>query len=353
MNLISRVQAVAWRDEACVLLDQTKLPSETTFLSCTGYRQVVDAIRRLAVRGAPAIGIAGAYAVVLAAREVGALTSATERTIAFKKALFEIRDARPTAVNLSWAVSKMETLTLGTDPKDLSLARLTQEAHALHEADLEGNRTMAELGAALLPQNKPVITYCNTGDLATGGIGTAFGVLHQGYRDKKVSHVYTCETRPVLQGLRLTTWELQQNEIPFTAICDNMAALILRDRNVGAVILGADRIAGNGDAANKVGSYALAVLAKHHGVPFYVVAPVSTFDTSLGSGSEIPIETRASSEIVGILGNNQHAKAIEVWNPSFDVTPHELITAIICEKGVIHRPTTTRVKAILDNPSLH
>jgi methylthioribose-1-phosphate isomerase len=337
-----RIQAVTWQEDACVLIDQTKLPSQITYLTCRHYREVVDAIRRLAVRGAPAIGIAGAYAVVLAARE---------GVTPLEKALTEIREARPTAVNLSWAVSRMQALI--SDPKKIPLERLLQEAQAIHEEDLLGNERMAELGAALLAKGKPVMTYCNTGDLATGGIGTAFGVLRQGYEDKKISHVYACETRPVLQGLRLTTWELQQNEIPFTAICDNMAALILRDRDVGAIILGADRIAANGDAANKVGTYALAVLAKYHGVPFYVVAPTSTFDLHLGSGDQIPIETRPSSEIVGVLGNNQPPVALEVWNPSFDVTPHDLITAIVCEKGVIHRPEASTLKAILDKPSPH
>jgi methylthioribose-1-phosphate isomerase len=347
--LTSTVRAVQWVNEgpkggSCRLLDQKRLPSEENFHDYADYRLVSKAIADLTVRGAPAIGVAAAYAVVLAAQEACTLPENGRRAF-FDDALHTIAVSRPTAVNLGWAVARMGGLATGRIDADLT-ARLLREALVIQEEDIAFNNRMARLGSDLLREPVAAMTYCNTGDLATGGVGTAFGVLRQGYVDGKVTHVYTCETRPVLQGLRLTAWELAKNKIPFTAICDNMAASVMRARKVGAVFVGADRIAANGDAANKVGTYALAVAAQFHRIPFYVVAPSSSFDLTLASGEGIPIEQRASEEIVGVLGSNRPPYAMSTFNPSFDVTPHELITAIICEKGVIVAPDTKKVEMV-------
>lgn len=341
------VPAVAWRDGQCVLLDQTRLPREERYFPCDDYRQVVDAIRRLAVRGAPAIGVAGAYGCVLAAREAARAGTREERVARLRAALDEIASARPTAVNLRWAVERQRRLVAETPDPVAIESRLLAEAEAIHRDDAAANRRMAELGCELLAPGTIALTYCNTGDLATGGLGTALGVLTHGHRVGRVAHVYTCETRPVLQGLRLTAWELQRAQVPFTAICDNMAAITMRDRGVNAVLVGADRIAANGDAANKVGTYTLAVLAKHHGVPFYVVAPSSTFDLATPSGDAIPIEERAAEEIYAALGDNRHPTPVPVFNPSFDVTPASLITGIICEKAVFRPPYGETIRRAL------
>ncbi|MCB0417525.1 MAG: S-methyl-5-thioribose-1-phosphate isomerase [Bdellovibrionaceae bacterium] len=337
----SRIKAVEWRGDTCRLLDQTRIPGRETYIDCRDYREVVDAIRSLAVRGAPAIGVAGAFAVVLAARSAKDLK---EPKPFFEKALLEIREARPTAVNLSWAVERMRGVAESTG---LDADRLLQEAEALHAEDIQFNLDIARHGLELFDRKISVGTYCNTGDLATGGVGTAFGLIHGAYLNDRVSHVYTCETRPVLQGLRLTAWELYKNEIPFTAICDNMAASLMAAGRIEAVFLGADRIAANGDAANKIGTYALAVAAKYHGIPFYVVAPSSTFDLSLASGAEIPIEQRDAKEILSVLGDNTPPEAWPVYNPAFDVTPHQLITGIVCERGVLKAPYAENIGSVL------
>lgn len=338
--LTPKVQAVSWQEDLVVLLDQTKLPGQEIYLRTDKHLEIVDAIKSLAVRGAPAIGVAGGYAVVCAAREALQLPSEKKEDY-FHSSLTRISNARPTAVNLRWAVERMYGAfqELGGAISQNIVDELLVEAKKIHQEDIAANQRMAEYGASLFTQPVGALTYCNTGDLATGGIGTAFGVLHQAYRDGKVTHVYTCETRPVMQGLRLTVWELYQNKIPFTAICDNMAALMMRDGKVGAVITGADRVAANGDSANKVGTYTLAVLAKYHNIPFYIAAPTSTFDFSLSSGDKIPIEERHDTEILHTLApDNRHNFTVPVRNPSFDVTPNALITAIICEKGVLRAP---------------
>lgn len=344
----AKLQAVGWKEGCVVLLDQTKLPSEEKYLSFSGHEGVVDSIRRLAVRGAPAIGVAGAYAVALAAREASVLPVAAREGF-FTGALKRISEARPTAVNLRWAVERMiGSWTEGGALLDAGMCeRLLVEARSIHVEDIAANKKMAELGASLFEKPVGALTYCNTGDLATAGIGTAFGVLHYGYKTGKVTHVFACETRPVMQGMRLTVFELSKNEIPFTLICDNMAAVMMREGKIGAVITGADRVAANGDAANKVGTYTLSILAKHHGIPFYIAAPTSTFDLSIPSGEQIPIEERHDSEILSVLGENRHGFAVPVRNPSFDVTPATLIDAIICEKGIIRRPTTEGVRRVV------
>ncbi len=339
------IQAVSWQDETIILLDQTALPKSEVYLHCHSTECLVTAIQNLVVRGAPAIGIAGAYGVVLATLEALKLSDEKAR-IALKFKLKTLEMARPTAVNLQWAVGRLKKIiedwkqSLNLDLVKLLLA----EAKQIHEQDIACNHLISKFGSELLKEG-PVITICNTGDLATGGIGTAFGILVKGYQIKKTSHVYACETRPVLQGLRLTSWELHRHSIPFTVICDNMAAALMRKEKISAVITGADRIAANGDVANKIGTYALAVLAKAHSVPFYVAAPFSTFDFSLSSGESIPIEERSHDEVLSVLGDNHPEYAIPVWNPSFDVTPQSLISAIICDRGVINFPNQERIKA--------
>ncbi len=346
-----RIESVKWDGERCLLLDQTRLPREETYLPYTSYRDVADAITRLVVRGAPAIGVAGAYASVLAVKE-SARHSPFDWN-ALEGALSSITSARPTAVNLKWAVDQIRAEIEAfrhLAPAEL-IRKVEIKACELHKADCEANREMARIGSAFLPAGLAVMTYCNTGDLATGGIGTAFGVLRAGHVMGKVPHVFACETRPVLQGMRLTAWELTKNEIPFTLICDNMAATILAQGKVGSIIVGADRIAANGDVANKVGTYSLAILAKHFGVPFFVAAPCSTFDLSLASGKEIPIEERAPEEIFAALGTNRPTRDFKVANPSFDVTPASLIRAIFCEKGAIEAPSAESVRAVFSSTS--
>ncbi|MBI4404816.1 MAG: S-methyl-5-thioribose-1-phosphate isomerase [Deltaproteobacteria bacterium] len=329
--------AVQWKDDCCVLMDQTKLPGEETYLRCKDYREVVRAIKELIVRGAPAIGVAGAYAVALAAKQALQLASASEQMGFFEKATAEISAARPTASNLRWAVEQMKAVVRDRWGAG-AFEMLNQHAIRIHEQDVSCNRAIAGFGAPLVVPGE-VITYCNAGELATGGIGTAVGVIIEAFRRGRVSRVYVCETRPVLQGLRLTAWEMHKRGIPFTAICDNMAATVMKQRKVTAVITGADRIAANGDAANKIGTYGLAVLANHHQIPFFVAAPSSTFDLETPTGAQIPIEERSGEEIIGILRNNRPKFPLPVFNPSFDVTPSSLISAIICEKGVAKPPT--------------
>lgn len=340
-KLAPRIRVLEWKDDVFEVLDQTKIPWSETNIRCRNYVEVIEAIKSLAIRGAPLIGISGAYACVLAAREATQKKDSTKFLI---KAFEEIETARPTAVNLRWAVQRMRRYLGG--PTETLADRLLQEAKTIHSEDIECNQKIAHFGSSLFSQNAQVLTCCNTGDLATGGIGTAFGIIRAGNELGLVSHVFACETRPVLQGLRLTTWELQKNHIPFTVLCDNMAASLMEKKKITHVITGADRIAANGDSANKIGTYSLAVLAKHHGIPFYIAAPFSTFDLGIPSGKQIPIEQRSSAEVTEVLGKSM--APMECYNPSFDVTPAELITAIICDRGIISNPTTERVKSTLE-----
>lgn len=342
-----RVQAVSWRQDRLILLDQTALPKHERYLELESTESVISAIKRLVVRGAPAIGVAGAYGAVIAALEVQALP-VPERKAQLKLKLKAIEMARPTGVNLSWAVGRLSKVCEAwTGPVDKALVELLiSEATQIHQEDIDSNFKISNYGTELLTEG-PVLTVCNTGGLATGGIGTAFGVLAKGFKTKKVSRVYALETRPLLQGIRLTAWELNQHQIPYTIICDSMAASIMAREKISAVITGADRIAANGDVANKIGTYGLALLAKAHGIPFYVAAPVSTFDLNLKTGHAIPIEERQDEEILSVLGENRPEFEIPVWNPAFDLTPHELISAIICERGVINTPNQETIRDTL------
>jgi len=313
------VQALRWTGDALEVLDQRLLPEKIVYLKCRTAGEVATAIRDMAVRGAPAIGCAAAFGIALEPKE---------------SSYDILAKSRPTAVNLFWALERMRR---AVDKK--------AEAEAIFAEDLAVNRAIGAHGATLIPQGARILTYCNTGALATAGHGTALGVIRSA-RDKGIS-VIACETRPYLQGARLTAWECMQEGIPCTLITDNMAGHLMSRKEIDLVIVGADRIAANGDTANKIGTYTLAVLARRHALPFYVAAPLSTFDYSIADGSLIPIEERPASEVTGYRGQRWAPEGVVVRNPAFDVTPAELITAIICERGVVQAPTRERLQPLI------
>lgn len=318
------MDAVRWLGDALSLLDQTRLPTEEVWDTYTDYRAVAQAIRQLVVRGAPAIGIAAAYAYCLAALEdpsPAALAAARETLSA----------SRPTAVNLFWALARMADC-------EQTVPALKREAEAIHVEDIAMNRRMGKAGATLVPKGARILTHCNAGALATGGYGTALGVIRAAHAQGNVEMVYCDETRPLLQGARLTAWELVRDGIPATLITDNMAAALMAQGKIDLVFLGCDRMAANGDFANKIGTYGVAVLAAYHGIPFYTVLPSSTIDLSLPDGSGIVIEQREAGEVTHFGGVRTAPEGVAVWNPAFDVTPHRLLTGIVTEKGVIHPP---------------
>ncbi len=337
-----RIRPIRWTGSALELLDQRKLPFVVECLSCTTSDEVAAAIHDLAVRGAPAIGIAAAWGVVLAAREVMAATPA-EAADKLEPALQRLNAARPTAVNLAWALARMRAAlkTAGSDWRGV----LELEALAIAEEDLAANRHMGELGAALIGEGSGVLTHCNTGSLATAGFGTALGVIRAGVAQGRIGKVYAGETRPWQQGARLTAWELLQDGIPATLIADSAASHLMKTGAVQWVIVGADRICANGDTANKIGTYQLAIAARHHGAKFMVVAPSSTVDMATPNGDAIHIEERDPGELLGIAGTRTVAEGVPAWNPVFDVTPASLIDAIVTEKGVIEQPDEARMRA--------
>jgi len=346
-------EAMRWENGVLVLLDQTKLPTQIEYIRCDSFRRVAEAIKRLEVRGAPAIGIAAAYAMALAAQEAAlfAKTKNTKDNDAFWDLLYsaarELKSTRPTAVNLSWAVTKMltaaETAKAAATPDGLA-ALLKKIADDLAATDREVNKKIAANGAAIFRNRKmSFLTHCNTGALATAAVGTALGVIVAVGEQGNVVNVFVDETRPLLQGARLTAWELSQLGIPVTLITDNTAGWVMKQGKVDAVIVGADRIAQNGDTANKIGTYSLAVLAMEHKIPFYVAAPVSTFDFSLPSGGSIPIEERAPEEVTVLNGKRIAPCDVRVYNPAFDITPHDLITGIITEEGVLSPPFSAAI----------
>ncbi|MBI1313088.1 S-methyl-5-thioribose-1-phosphate isomerase [bacterium] len=330
------------------MIDQTKLPAEFLEIDCETVESVWEAIRSLRVRGAPAIGVAAGYGTI-----VGLQGGAYANRSAFDARLTDVTDylatSRPTAVNLFWALDRLKHVAAAHPDLAPSamLARLLDEARAIDAEDREMCAAMGRHGASLLPQAGGVLTHCNAGGLATAGDGTALSVIFAAVAAGHDLHVFADETRPLLQGARLTAWECRQRNIPVTVICDSMAALLMRDRKVQAVITGADRIAANGDAANKVGTYSVAMLAQAHGVPFYVAAPSSTFDLPLASGADIPIEERDATEITHGFGRQTVPDGVNVWNPAFDVTPAHLIKAIVTERGVISPVSTESVAAML------
>ena len=334
--------AIRWYGDHLALLDQRLLPRETRWLELDSASAVADAIRDMVVRGAPAIGISAAYGVVLAARALGNNASAT--TLA--PALETLAASRPTAVNLFWALARMQA-AIRSEGQEL-VDQLAAEAEAIHNEDRRMNLRLAEHGVSLLPPGKAVYTHCNTGALATGGHGTALGIIRSAWAIQRITGVYAGETRPWMQGARLTSWELQQENIPVTLVVDSAAGHLMQLGKIGAVIVGADRITANGDTANKIGTYNLAVLAHHHGIPFIVAAPFSTLDPAMADGTQIHIEERDAAEVRAIQGQQLAPADIPVFNPAFDVTPAALISAIVTEHGVIHQPGADRMAAHLN-----
>src|SRR5580658_1777673 len=324
------VETIQWTDAGVVMIDQTRLPREQVFVTCRGYREVAEAIRSMVIRGAPAIGVAAAMGVALGVQEDADFETVCET----------LAQTRPTAVNLFWAIDRMRRLaaSLNGAPHHEVVQRMIQEACQIHAEDIAICRAIGRNGEPLVPDGKTVLTHCNAGALATAGYGTALGVIRAAAEAGKKIDVFADETRPFLQGSRLTAWELQQDGIATTIITDNMAGHFLHSGRIGCVVVGADRIAANGDVANKIGTYSLAVLAKENNVPFYVAAPVSTFDLTLKSGDSIPIEQRSAEEVTHVFGVPVAPENIAVENPAFDVTPARYVTAIVCERGVARAP---------------
>lgn len=348
-----KIKAIEWRDGALHLLDQRLLPLREHWVACHSAAEVAQAIRDMLVRGAPAIGISAAYGVVLGARQRAAAGEDWQETLTVD---FELLAAsRPTAVNLFWALNRMRERLTRTAGEG-ALAALEAEAVAIHLSDREANLTMAQLGVELIRKHdaskQTFLTHCNTGALATGGFGTALGVLRAAHLDGLVECVHADETRPWLQGSRLTAWELAGEGIPVSLNVDAAAAHLMKTRNVAWVIVGADRITANGDVANKIGTYNLAVIAMHHGVRFMVVAPSSTIDMNLVSGDDIPIEERAGHELLE-AGGQRIAAEVDAFNPVFDVTPADLIDAIVTERGVVERPDAKKMAELMNRRRLH
>jgi methylthioribose-1-phosphate isomerase len=341
------IQTLEWTDSGVRFIDQTKLPTEETYVTCKTPEQVADVIRNMVVRGAPAIGVAAAMGIALAVKNSKAST-AGELKPEFDRACDLIGKTRPTAVNLFWAICRMQDKfeVLRARPLPQLKKALIEEAQRMHAEDIAANQAMGRHGATLLPASGGVLTHCNAGALATCGYGTALGVIRAAVEAGKKLHVYADETRPFLQGSRLTAWELMKDSIPTTVISDNMAGAMMKQGKIGAVVVGADRIAANGDVANKIGTYTVAVLAREHGIPFYVAAPFSTVDLATPDGSKIPIEQRNAKEVTHIGGKQMVPEGVPVENPAFDVTPAKYVTAIVTERGVARPPYEESLKAL-------
>jgi methylthioribose-1-phosphate isomerase len=333
------IKTLEWTDSGVRFIDQTKLPTEETYLTCTSCEQVADAIRTMVVRGAPAIGVAAAMGLALGVKNSGA-ASVGELKREFDRCCELVRATRPTAVNLFWAIRRMQSKFESQKLRPLPQLKqaLIEEAQRMFAEDIAANQAMGRLGATLMPATGGVLTHCNAGALATCGYGTALGVIRSAVEQGKKIQVYADETRPFLQGSRLTAWELLKDGIPTTLISDNMAGSIMRQGKISAIVVGADRIAANGDVANKIGTYTVAVLAKEHGVPFYVAAPFSTVDLDTPDGGKIPIEQRARQEVTHIAGRAIAPEGVAVENPAFDVTPANYVTCIVTERGIARRP---------------
>jgi len=345
------IQTLEWTDSGVRFIDQTKLPTEETYVTCRTHEQVADVIRNMVVRGAPAIGVAAAMGIAL-----GVKNSEAGNGTELKKDLDQICDAmsktRPTAVNLFWAIRRMREKFeyLRMRPVVQIKQALIEEAQRMHAEDIAANQAMGRHGAALMPASGGVLTHCNAGALATCGYGTALGVIRTAVEQGKKIHVFADETRPFLQGSRLTAWELMKDGIPTTVISDNMAGAMMRQGKIGAIVVGADRIAANGDVANKIGTYSVAVLAKENEIPFYVAAPFSTIDLETSDGSKIPIEQRNPKEVTHIAGRQMVPDGVEVENPAFDVTPAKYVTAIVTERGVARAPYQDSLRRLSEEP---
>ncbi len=339
------IKTLEWTADGVRFIDQTKLPTEEVYVTCSDYEEVADAIRTMIVRGAPAIGVAAAMGIALGTRDAeGDHVSELRRN--FNQICDTMGETRPTAVNLFWAIDRMKARfeQLSEQPVAHIKQALIAEAQRMYVEDIAANEAMGKHGAVLLPSSGGVLTHCNAGALATCGYGTALGVIRAAIESGKTIHVFADETRPFLQGSRLTAWELMKDNIPTTVISDNMAGAMMRQGKIGAVIVGADRIAANGDVANKIGTYTVAVLAKEHGIPMYVAAPWSTVDMETPDGSKIPIEQRSSREVTHIAGKQMTPDGVKIENPAFDVTPNQYVTAIITERGVAKAPYSLTLK---------
>jgi methylthioribose-1-phosphate isomerase len=336
------IETIQWTSSGVVMIDQTRLPREESYVTCTDYNQVAEAIRSMVIRGAPAIGVAAAMGIALGMQQA-------ESPAEFDRICETLARTRPTAVNLFWAIERMRRLysEIQSRPIDEVRATLITEAQQIRLEDIAINECIGKNGAPLIPDGKTVLTHCNAGALATAGYGTALGVIRAAVASGKKIDVFADETRPFLQGARLTVWELQHDHIPATLITDNMAGHFLHSGRIGCVVVGADRIAANGDVANKIGTYSVAVLAKENGVPFYVAAPISTLDLSLASGDLIPIEQRAAAEVTHVQGVQMAPDGTTVENPAFDVTPNRYVTAIVTERGVARPPYIESLRKLI------
>ncbi len=345
------IKAVEWIDNHLRLLDQTLIPTQTVFKEIQTIEETFEAIRKLRVRGAPAIGITAAYGLYLGMHTENP-TTRDEFFHKLEKHIQYLAGARPTAVNLFWAMEAIKARLQEIPGNDVAVLteKLLELAKEVHEDDRQRCDAMADHGQEVVPEGARILTHCNTGALATGGIGTAFGVIYRAHQLGKNVSVYADETRPLLQGARLTVWELMTAKIPVTLICDNMAAALMQQGKVDMVIVGADRIAADGSVANKIGTYNVALLTKHHGIPFYVAAPLSTFDRNISSGEEIPIETRPEDEVRKVFDRCLiTVPDVPCWNPAFDVTPPELVSGIITEKGILYPPFSQTINNIFGN----
>jgi len=333
------IQTLEWTDQGVRFIDQTKLPMEETYVLCKTHEQVADVIRNMVVRGAPAIGVAAAMGIAL-----GVKNSTAETVGELKRDLDQICDVigktRPTAVNLFWAIRRMQEKFESVRIRSVAKIQeeLVEESKRMHAEDIAANQAMGRHGATLMPREGGVLTHCNAGALATAGYGTALGVIRAAVEAGKKIHVYADETRPFLQGSRLTAWELMKDGIPTTVISDNMAGAMMKQGKIGAIVVGADRIAANGDVANKIGTYTVAVLAKENGIPFYVAAPISTIDLACPNGDRIPIEQRNPREVTHIAGKQMVPDGVSIENPAFDVTPAKYVAEIITERGIAREP---------------
>ena len=346
------IKPIIWKEDKLFLLDQRLLPQEETYIALDNIKAVTQAITDMVVRGAPAIGITAAYGIAIAARE-----RLKEQPENWKSAIEEdlavLAQSRPTAVNLFWAIDRMREVIKGLNSDD-PVATLLSIARQVHEDDIAANVKMGQLGAGLITEPCAVLTHCNAGALATGGYGTALGVIRSAFAQGKINHVYADETRPWLQGARLTAWEMVQEDIPVSLLVEGAAAHMIKtsqttEQPIRWIIVGSDRIAANGDVANKIGTYALAVMARHHGIKFMVVAPTTTIDMNISSGEQIPIEERADTEVLGCSGQMVAAPGAQARNPAFDVTPAELVDAIVTEKGVVLKPDVEKMRALMTN----
>lgn len=344
---------IAWEGDDVVMVDQRKLPGQEVYVRCRTAKDVAKAITTMVIRGAPAIGVAAAMGIALGLRRSSA-TGTRQFTVEFNQLCTLMAGTRPTAVNLFWAIERLrrvfgESALAGASVHDLVM-RIRHEANAIHDEDVAACQAMGAHGATVIPEQARVLTHCNAGALATAGYGTALGVVRAAHAAGKVARVYADETRPFLQGARLTAWELVRDNIPTTVITDNMAGALMRQGQVDVIVVGADRIAANGDVANKIGTYGVAVLAQAHGIPMYVAAPLSTLDLKTADGAGIPIEERSAREVTHMGTTMLTPEGAQIWNPAFDVTPHSLVAGIITERGIARAPYTESLPALWQTP---